>query len=98
MKTRKKWATVPEPEPMPWDYGKLNGLSKEGADTLARIIRNKWRKCGYEVDINIITAPGQRDGALYMVRADLVAGLPRSVYESIVRRKANDTRRADRAA
>ena len=71
---------------MPSTYNQ-DRFRKEGAEVLARTIQRKWREKGCEVkvwvepltDMTAISrlAIAKRDEPLYVVRSDMVNGLPR---------------------
>lgn len=53
-------------------------LTKTGANRLANTIREYWANLGYEVGVEVVQERvGSGEGSAYVVRTDLVNGLPR---------------------
>lgn len=69
---------VPRFAPTPLKGGDL--CSKNGAEELARMIKRKWAKLGYDVAVTVEPVSCRSDSgrAVYAVRSDMIGGVPRT--------------------
>lgn len=73
--------TYPQFQPGP-ARGRIDSFTEQGARETARQIRSAWRRLGWDVDVRVerIASADEGDGrsiAHFIVRSDLVNGLPR---------------------
>lgn len=57
----------------------MDWMTREGAEALAGIIRDRWRECGHEVAVEVEPVPvvsRVSTGQAWQVRTHLVGGLP----------------------
>lgn len=54
---------------------KSDGTNLEVAERCAINIKDAWRKCGYDINVRILSQ-GTKVGTVYTVVTDLVNGLP----------------------
>lgn len=60
-------------------------LTKSGAELLAGRIRGFWRKHGgAEIEVSILRQTSDRADDMYVVRSNLVRGLPSRLPQSVV--------------
>lgn len=63
-------------------YGAANNYTADGADRLARTVERKWRQ-KYGIAVKVWTEPHKLsdDVEVYLVKSDLVNGLPASAED-----------------
>jgi hypothetical protein len=57
--------------------GEIDNSSALGAAALARRIKGFWAHAGYDVQIEVIRAAGNRESPVYGIRSDMIGARPR---------------------